>query len=297
MTPADFSVSVNPGSLAPYCAIGTLFGYSGRELGWQLVPELDVEARNARGATTVNYTLGNFNKLSASSLTRTAPVADLAALNAAGIPFPVNSALNPGSLTVTAPGRQRYQFASNDAFTFQKTVDSRVAPFIPQLAINLTSLIDADTISASALPSDVTPLANFDLRYGRIRLENAYGPETRDLIVPMRAEYYDGSQMVVNDAESCWIYRETDATLSPTITSMVPVTDNLSAGVTKPGSELTLEAPGAGNTGSTRLNLAVPLWLQDDFNGDDSLTSPEATATFGVYRGHDRIIYWREVEP
>jgi MSHA biogenesis protein MshQ len=78
---------------------------------------------------------------------------------------------------------------------------------------------------------------------------------------------------------------------------LVPVTDTLLAGAVKPGSELVLEAPGAGNTGSARLTMNVPLWLQDDFNGDGSLGSPKATVTFGVYRGHDRIIYWHEVEP
>lgn len=297
MTPAYFTVSVTPGSLEPHCTVGTLFGYSGRALGWLLVPELDIVASNARGITTANYTLGNFNKLSASSLARTAPVADLAARNAAGDPFSMDSTLNAGTLTVTEPGMQRYQFASDDAFTFQKTIDSRVAPFEPQLAINLASLIDDDTVSASVLPVDLTPLANFELRYGRIRLENSYGPETRDLIVPMRAEYYDGTNMAVNEAESCRVYSETDATLAPAIASLVPVTDTLLAGAVKPGSELVLEAPGAGNTGSARLTMNVPLWLQDDFNGDGSLGSPKATVTFGVYRGHDRIIYWHEVEP
>ena len=31
-----------------------------------------------------------------------------------------------------------------------------------------------------------------------------------------------------------------------------------------------------------------------DFNGDGSLEDPSALATFGVYRGHDRVIYWQE---
>jgi hypothetical protein len=297
MTPADFSIAVNPGSLAPHCTIGTLFGYSGRALNWQTAPVLDIEAMNARGILTANYTLGNFNKLSAASLARTAPVTDLATLNAAGSLYPVSSTLNPGSLTVTAPGSQRYQFAPNDAFVFTKTLDSRVTPFIPQLAINLNSLIDADTISASALPTDVMPLANFEVRYSRIRLENAFGPETQDLIVPMSAEYYNGTSMVVNTAESCWVYSDSNATLVPSLTSLVAVTDTLLTGEVKPGSELVLEAPGAGNTGSATLTMAVPTWLQDDFNGNGALSSPTADVTFGVYRGHDRIIYWREVEP
>src|SRR5690554_2694478 len=39
-------------------------------------------------------------------------------------------------------------------------------------------------------------------------------------------------------------------------------------------------------------------WLRDYWERDpapDELQNPRATATFGVYRGNDRIIYWREV--
>jgi MSHA biogenesis protein MshQ len=37
--------------------------------------------------------------------------------------------------------------------------------------------------------------------------------------------------------------------------------------------------------------------LKDFWDADnpDSLVNPYAWATFGVYRGNDRIIYWREV--
>jgi len=38
----------------------------------------------------------------------------------------------------------------------------------------------------------------------------------------------------------------------------------------------------------------VPLWLEADFDGDGSLDDPTGLATFGVYRGHDRVIYWQE---
>ncbi len=297
MIPADFDLVQTPGAFSASCDLSAPIAYSGQTLGWLTRPELQISAVNAEGNLTQNYTLGGFNKLQTSSLNRVAPTSDNNALNVQGQPFPLSLVLNDGQLDIVSPGIQRYRFSSSDSLTYSKTTDSRVGPFMPQVAINLSALTDTDSVSASSLPADLVPAANFELLYGRIRLENAYGPETRDLIVPMRAEYYDGTAMVLNEAESCWVYRDSDASLTPAITSLVPVTDTLLTGEVKPGSELVLEAPGAGNTGSARLTMNVPVWLQDDFNGDGTLSSPEAAVTFGVYRGHDRIIYWREIEP
>lgn len=297
MIPADFDLLQASGAFDASCDLSSPIAYSGQTLGWLTRPELQINAVNAEGVLTENYTLGGFNKLQASSLNRVAPTSDNNALNVQGQPFPLTLVLNEGQLDIVSPGIQRYRFSSSDSLIYSKTTDSRVGPFMPQVAINLSALTDTDSVNASSLPADLVPAANFELRYGRIRLENAYGPETRDLIVPMRAEYYDGATMELNEAESCWVYRDSDASLTPAITSLAPVTDTLLTGEVKPGSELVLEAPGAGNTGSARLTMNVPVWLQDDFNGDGALSSPEARVTFGVYRGHDRIIYWREIEP
>jgi MSHA biogenesis protein MshQ len=60
-------------------------------------------------------------------------------------------------------------------------------------------------------------------------------------------------------------------------------------------------APGAGEDGEIGVNvdlLTFP-WLQYNWNGNvaGSLQNPPSTTTmFGQYRGHDRIIYWREIQ-
>jgi MSHA biogenesis protein MshQ len=37
-------------------------------------------------------------------------------------------------------------------------------------------------------------------------------------------------------------------------------------------------------------------WLQFDWNNDGAHDdNPSATATFGEYRGNDRIVYWRAI--
>jgi len=56
--------------------------------------------------------------------------------------------------------------------------------------------------------------------------------------------------------------------------------------------------PGAGYTGSIdlRLDLSSQSWLRHDWDTDgDFEDHPDVTASFGQYRSHDRIIYWREV--
>ena len=60
-------------------------------------------------------------------------------------------------------------------------------------------------------------------------------------------------------------------------------------------------APGEGNTGSfdIEMDLTNRPWLRFDWNQDgdflNDIQMPPANIGFGSYRGHDRIIYWREV--
>ncbi|EIK44630.1 MSHA biogenesis protein MshQ [Cellvibrio sp. BR] len=58
-------------------------------------------------------------------------------------------------------------------------------------------------------------------------------------------------------------------------------------------------APGVGVTGSfdVKVDLTSYPWLRFDWNQDgdySDTTIPDAEFGFGSYRGHDRIIYWRE---
>jgi MSHA biogenesis protein MshQ len=50
--------------------------------------------------------------------------------------------------------------------------------------------------------------------------------------------------------------------------------------------------------GDIKATLAVDDWLKFDWDDDvgTAIENPWAVATFGRYRGNDRIIYWREVK-
>jgi MSHA biogenesis protein MshQ len=40
----------------------------------------------------------------------------------------------------------------------------------------------------------------------------------------------------------------------------------------------------------------VPGYLQYDWDSNGSDDNPTGIATFGIYRGDDRIIFWRELQ-
>lgn len=303
--PARFELIVTEqGMLEPFCTVGGVdFAYTGQGLNWQsgFEPVVTADALNTAGAVTRNYTSGDFLKLGAANLDRTPAANDDTALDAQGSPFPVTTTLAGMSFSNLGSGRVQYRFSSADNLVFEKTVNSLVAPFNPDYSIELTRLEDADGVTASPqTPLELAPSFGFEIRYGRLSVDNAYGPETMDLIVPFEATYYTGSGFVVNEPDSCWAYATgtdvslDDSGLSGGSTSVIARSDTLVAGRPRAGSELILSAPGEGNTGNVPLIFSVPVWLQGDYDEDGTLENPSALATFGVYRGHDRVIYWQE---
>ena len=305
--PDRFDVVVSEhGEVEPYCTDSTAFAYMGQDLTWTsgLQPALTLDALNANGDLTRNYTLGNFQRLSAADLdpNRAPGSSDLNADDVDGNPFPVTSTLNSGSLSVIARGQLQYLFASDDVITYEKSPQTRVPAFTPNYRIELTGLADADGVTSPQIPVAIDPIFGMDMRYGRLLLENAYGPETSDLEMPFQLEYLGADGFALNSADGCWAYNTgADVTLDQSglsggNTSVIASSGTVSGGEPEVGEELILEAPGAENRGDVIATFAAPQWLQDDFNEDGTLEDPSARATFGVYRGNDRIIYWREVQ-
>ncbi|WP_158498320.1 LamG domain-containing protein [Marinobacter similis] len=303
--PARFDITVSEqGIVEPFCTAGAAdFAYTGQDLSWEsgFAPIIIAEARTVSGGVAQNYTRGGFMKLDELDLIRAPAASDSSAIDAQGDPFPVTATLSGMALSNLGAGRVQYVFSASDTLSFDKAVDSRVAPFTPDYSIALSALMDSDMVSAAPqTPVNVRPSFGFDVRYGRLNLENAYGPEISGLTVPFNAEYYTGAAFALNAADSCWAYNTgadvvlDDSGLSGGSTSVDSKADTLASGVPPSGSELKLTAPGQGNTGDVSVTFGVPSWLKGDFDGDGGLENPSALATFGVYRGHDRVIYWQE---
>ena len=191
----------------------------------------------------------------------------------------------------------------------------------PQATITLRS-IDADGISSNGYIEETTLI-----RSGRARLENVYGSELTSLNMIFRTEYYsdNGTASTADDGfilntdddngATCTTYDATAGLLSnytgnlnsgeTTVTGISP--SPVSSGTSYIG----FSASGAGNEGSVIL-LAnnISSWLTyswnidcDNADGDNDITTgvdaglcgPYGIASFGLFRGDDRIIYQREV--
>ena len=190
----------------------------------------------------------------------------------------------------------------------------------PQATITLRAN-DIDTGSAAGIVEGST-----EIRSGRAKLENVFGSELTPLTVPLVMQYYSDNatptdltddSFVTNVNDSCSTYDAPNGTLAN-------YTDNLSSGeIAVTGTAIvssgigniifhkpldTTAGPGVGNEGSVNLLLDnLSSWLTyswgidcDNADGDNDTTTGVdsgacSTASFGLYRGDDRIIYWREV--
>lgn len=152
------------------------------------------------------------------------------------------------------------------------------------------------------------------IRYGRLRLPNAFGPENAPLIMALRAEFFNGVGFVTNTLDNC--------TSLPLATRIFLTNPATAGGAAQPGTTamnigtgttsaimanapfvngdagLSFSSPGAGNVGyvDIRADVSAYPWLQIDWDNNGSLDpNLNARANFGIYRGNDRIINWREI--
>ncbi len=313
--PDRFVVTPSNGTFDDAC--GT-FSYIGQRFGYATPPSATILAQNSSGGTTSNYTTGGFLKLGASSITRTFSNADNSALGTDGSTLMVAATdmiAGSGTLVTTAtPGELLYTFDAGDTFVYTKNANAEVVPFVSSLTVAASALADSDSVAAATLPS-WTPTGTA-LRYGRWVMENTYGPETQTLAMGAHVEYLDASgNFVLNTADNC-------STLVSAISTSPAGTAGAGSisGITVGAGSSTLSfqstlisgeggfsfsapynsaSPGLNYTGSVDVDvdLSAVDWLRYDWDADGSLEDhPTRSATFGQYRGNDRIIYWREVE-
>lgn len=303
-TPHIFDVAlVDSGTLDSTCVLETnRFTYIGQTFSWLNPPRFEITPKAAGGETTRNYYRGDFMKLDASGFERAWPETDgMATLAGSDEPVSLEVTADIGGLDDRADGDPLfYEYSSADEFVYVKTPALKVGPFAPYLLFQLTEVSDSDGVSwmvdassVSSKPLDFKPDTLGEIRYGRLELDNVYGPETGDpLLMPFKATYWDGTRFVTNTDDSCSPWATSDITVTDPEGVMAELADL--SGELEQGSAAPLELVPTGNRGEAILEWDVPVWLQDDWNQDDTLVNPRATATFGVYRGNDRIIYWRE---
>lgn len=302
--PTDFLLT--QGQVSPSCAG---FSYMEQPFGYGLT----LTARNSKGAMTQNYR-GAFAKGSLGLVAENGDdgVALTSRLSAAatlawqsGMASVSNQALifhrqtngqPDGPFSLLALGAQ---VADNESPVF-----SRIAnPDMKATQAGSCALSGCDAVTLGAL----------DLRYGRLLASSVNGPGESTLTLPLYMQYWQGSAQgfQVNGVDNCTQLPSASLQLngqSVASWSSIPLRDGSgSSGVSAPVPgyfmptagryALVFAAPGAGQGGYVELVplTTLPEWMKALWQGSSLSGFPPARATFGTYRGNDRLIYRREL--
>ncbi|WP_232479490.1 DUF6701 domain-containing protein [Shewanella marisflavi] len=328
-TPAYLDVTANSPEALASCGA---FTYLEQPFGFTtgLEPRIQVAGFNADDKVTTNYQLGDWwrykhrdeaerNQWAERSYQDSTGLAAIADSQAPALSGQVNylSSPNIAELIGAEPSYQRTQ--------------TPLAPFDAKFDLVLSALdvSDEDGIcyrdnaSASCQEfsfSDIGDGKAFELRYGRLVLENGYGPQSESLRLPLRSEYVSSvtagvPTWTLNGDDSCSVFNtqtSLDAGESATTGLYRTLPTDFPDLQAYSNAALSLRSGalmnGVGNlyfsipnqAGEVPLKLHVSPWLKGYWNypGDaaNTLFDPRANAYFGTYRGHDKIIFWREVK-
>ena len=329
-TPFDFNVTGNTPSFNPGCA-GSTFSYIGQPFSYAVAPAETITARNKAGGTTLNYTkpAGPLGCASCwwklANLGMTAPNNGVPIHNGAlpgTVTLNTSLATNSGVICTNCNGQIAVTFGGQ--LSYDKGNGAPVGPFSPIIDIR-SSIIDSDNIAFASNPFAFS-IAGSEQRFGRLKIDDAIGPENLDLLMPISVEYWADTgggvfDFITSATDSCTSLTRTPMTATPTTETYGDIylsnyTNNLTLGATDPTptpnpilftsgqATLTMQGPGNGNDGSvliTLLSINPPgqtnqPWLQYDWSGAGTghNQNSSATATFGIFQREEQFIYTRE---
>jgi MSHA biogenesis protein MshQ len=171
-----------------------------------------------------------------------------------------------------------------------------VAPFTSDINFAITAISDADGVNAISLV-DAAP-TGVEIRFGRMVVENSFGPETANFPQTLWLEHFTDNGFIKSSDNSFVSVNPSKVVLSnisldPDLTEVLGSSADFISGQNQ---SIILKAPGAPNQGQILVTYDAIEWLQYDWDADGSLDDdPSGIATFGIYRGNDRTIHWREV--
>ena len=291
------------------------FTYVGQPFGYLVLPQATITAKNAAGATTLNYA-GALWKLAAADATQTYTAAS-GTLDTGVLGTPDVTAASGGTGTLTSH--------ADDVIAFVRSTP--VAPFAAAIELSMgirdlaeNSVLGNGTIETTtpAVFANIAFDAGDAIRFGRLVLANAHGSELLGLPVPIETQFWDGSHFVRNTADACTQFSANQVTLSNWRRDLNACETSvaLSGRFVDGRGTLRLGAPGTGNTGSVDLSVnlgvtgsgnacvggvsvaasgAAQSWLQGAWSGAAYNQNPAARASFGLYRGSRALIYMREM--
>jgi hypothetical protein len=302
-------------------------------ISYGVEPIIAITAYNASGNITENYTLGEgegLMKLVETGVDITLPVADDEQLRVGNVVddfVAITAQMNTGILGESLDdddnviaGQKLYTFSSDDHFSYERNDSTLLAPFPAKIRFVTNQIADSDGITLA--PTDATEdvvTTGIDIYFARMLATSAFGSEHTALRSPLYLQTYTGSDFEDHASQVClaplvgdkaagdkydggmalWDYRLIDID-SDTIT--VDDSDAGIFGTFDAGTHNNLFFSAPTERGTLEWEYEVPAWLKYNWNGVDEGAdsnlyddNPSATLTFGLYRGNDRIISWREV--
>ena len=289
-------------------AVLTSLAYVGQELQFAALPMFSVVATDSNGNALQNYR-DDFAKITTANPTATSTGVFTPSLVSKDNTTLIAAATWKAGSWLSAGNSHTYSFG-DDRFIFAKSAN-HVNPFTTVLT--LSALADSDGVVAisSVSPFYFYPWAAnnssaFNVYDGRLMLNSVNGAENAALTLPFYMQYWNGSVYALNTADHCSSLNATDLQMNDAAnwsginlrtsnSSSASATTNASlfpAVVAQGAGAILFTAPN--NTGWVDISASssLPLWMQDL-----SLSSGLAPvrASFGYYRGNDRLIYRREV--
>jgi hypothetical protein len=213
-------------------------------------------------------------------------------------------------------------------FQFKRATSSPDGPYEPQFGIAPQDS-EGITLLPSAYDLDIDSPAGNDhkqigktlVRFGRLKLGNAFGSEKLDLPIPLEAQYWNGVAFITNTDDSCTPLANANAVLGNYIgglsasnmgASHLAGLGTLAGG--KGGLKLSMPSPSAAGS----LDLAIKLgsgasadqscpgsmgsvtgagleYLQSQWCGANFSRDPRVRIRFGAYKNANQMIYMREM--
>lgn len=283
--PDHFAIS--SATLTAACSSSTPFTYFNQD---GFTTAFTITAQNAMNGTTQNYD-GAFANL---DLTNYAKYGFSAATLPTGSGLsssvvPPSGSWNNGVAAVSV----KHQISRPTALTAETPITVSAAPNDGEVPVSSATSLGGAT----------------KLRYGRLKMQNAYGSELLNLPIMLEAQYWNGLAYIRNQSDSCTTVPATSISMSnyfknlsacETQIGFLSGTGTFTNGVSK---YLRLSKPGAGNNGSLDLTVNTngasgkTCATSSELNATSANVpwfgvTPASRATFGIFK--TPIIYIRE---
>jgi MSHA biogenesis protein MshQ len=310
--PAYLKAELNIPSLQAGCSAGSAgFSYQDQLIEFAVPPELTITGMSRNKSPTRNYDRGDYWKLG----DQLVPALEFVAGQTQDASR-LSVGLFKGTSDADHDGSRTYRM--EESVLYARPVGGphpdNDAAFAPQLLLTMAvdELTDRDSTCHGEAGCVGLESASFgfsnptdEIRLGRLRIGSAHGSDLSVLSLPVTAEYFDGQGYRRNELDSCTRFDPAvaDAFEPSAPGGTVPVLSYPEANKDSGSGEYRLKAgygayllsaPGVSGSQTIRFNN-LPNWLKHDWDGTPGLDSPSGLATFGIYKGNDKIIFRREI--